>query len=41
MKFHQIQALGGEVHIGVTRQQPDAAVMVDNGRPFFSVVVHA
>jgi hypothetical protein len=25
----------GEVQIGVTRQPPDAALMVDNGRPFF------
>jgi hypothetical protein len=31
----------GEVQIGVTRQPPDAAMMVDNGRPFFSVVVRA
>jgi hypothetical protein len=25
----------GEVQIAVTLEQPDAGVMVDNGRPFF------
>lgn len=36
-----VKAIQGEVQIAVTREQSDAGVMVDNGRPFFSVVVHA
>jgi hypothetical protein len=38
VKKHTVE---GGVHIWVTRATPDDATMINNGRPFFSVVVRA
>jgi|ERR1700736_1114302 hypothetical protein len=39
--FQLVAGFPGGVHIWVTRATPDDATMINNGRPFFSVVVRA